>query len=294
MRSLPRREYGVTDEFGNPDSQHAVVMLHPGALERRRILEPLAKQFVNDDVRGVSLDLESYPGFVAPMGGHLVTARDLIGSSIRLLREAGITRSRWDLAGWSFGGAIAYGLAAALSPHERPQTVTAIDSVAPTDEFTILEENVDTFLDGPDLRRWFAWYLAAKRRRPFDVDLHDITGYTPGDVVRGLERIREAAITAGALSATTEAAGLRKVFDVFAEVSRRNNRIIRDAQPLAPEVVPVTLVRAQHSIFDVETHLGWRRLCAGTLVAEVPGNHYSMLDDEQTYRCLRDAVLTHI
>jgi pimeloyl-ACP methyl ester carboxylesterase len=291
MPDRRRREFALNDELGVPDSARCVVVLHPGAVPCARIIEPLAKRLEGGDVYLGSIDLETHPGFLqsaAPGAASSVTAAEIIHDSIAVLRAEGVSAKPWHLVGWSFGGAIGYGLAAALAPDERPLTHTALDSVAPTHEFTFGEEKMDRFLNGPELRRWFAWYLAVKRNIPFDAGLAAFPGHEPQDVDRGLEAIRRAAMAAGTLSPATEPAGLRKVFDVFADVSRRNNRLIREALPTERNAVPFHLIKATESILDVSSDLGWGALADPVDLRLTPGDHYTMIDQPQTYDHLID------
>lgn len=185
------------------------------------------------------------------------------------------------LVGWSFGGVVAYEMAARLDAAGRGDLLTdlvLLDSIAPVPEF----KRGDDLLEPAMLLSWFAMYLGAKRGRAFP--------FTPGPVAtedEGLSLLLDAAVAQGVLQPGTEFAGLRKLYQAYFGGLSRNNRCVAPYQP-EPTDRTVTLVKAERSLLPDSPELGWSRLATRRLrLLTAPGDHYTMLTQPQALTLLR-------
>ncbi|MEJ2855600.1 MULTISPECIES: thioesterase domain-containing protein [unclassified Saccharothrix] len=240
-----------------PEGGHPVVLVHPGAVPAAEYAE-LAQALAPASLSVV--DLEQVPEyFEAALTGVLTTSIDALADRVVAeLRARGVP-DRWTLAGWSFGGVVAFTAVSRLGAEERPDRVVLLDSIAPVPEYTAADEDLDLSL----VLGWFAMYLAAKRDRPVDASAD-------------LEAVLEAGLRSGALRPGTTLPGLRKVFTTYADGLRRNNSLARAHTPV-PVDVPVTLVRPERGLLATPDPLGWDSLAPGLSTTACPGDHYSML-----------------
>lgn len=163
----------------------------------------------------------------------------------RLRHRLAVPRER-VLVGWGVGGVVADALAA---PARR---VVVLDGPAPG--------GLPAEPGEAALLRSFAMYLGARRG----------IRLAPAPT---LERLRAAAIAAGAVRPDTTASAFRRCFAEHAEHRRRDHRVIADALPSGR---PVTVVKAADSIAPDSPALGWERFAPVELLAG-GGDHYSML-----------------
>ncbi|MFE5616448.1 thioesterase domain-containing protein [Streptomyces sp. NPDC056524] len=187
--------------------------------------------------------------------------------------------------GWSFGGVLAHGMTERLKTEERPDGIVLLDSIAPTETYTYAE---DDYVDPVIVLRWFAMFLGAKRGTevPFQappVSPDSASAAVPTSavgadhVVAGLERLLRSAVTCGALPEGTPVQSIRKLFDAYMAGLLRNNRLTSTYRP-RPATVPLTQIKAQHSLIPSDPTLGWAELAERTVEAHsVPGDHYTML-----------------
>ncbi|MDT3726926.1 thioesterase [Streptomyces sp. DSM 41972] len=188
--------------------------------------------------------------------------------------------------GWSFGGVLAHGMTERLKPEERPDGIVLLDSIAPTETYTYAE---DDYVDPVIVLRWFAMFLGAKRGTevafqappvsPAAAPAAAVPTSTAGadHVVAGLERLLRSAVTCGALPEGTPVQSIRKLFDAYMAGLLRNNRLTSTYRP-RPATVPLTQIKAQHSLIPSDPTLGWAELADRTVEAHsVPGDHYTML-----------------
>jgi thioesterase domain-containing protein len=239
-----------------------VCIVHPGALPRSA-WGPLAAEFAGESVWLLELDaVEEYRD--AALGGSCPTlsVEDLADRlSAELLRIG--TAERLVLVGWSFGGVVAYAMAQREVQSSR--RVVLLDSIAPVDDYRRPNDALSTDL----LLEWFAMYLGA--RGPARLRACTPAGES---LETGLERVRAAAIEAGAVGPGTASAGLRKLFDTYVAGLRRNNDLAGPHRP-GPTRRPLTLIKARHSLLE-DPDLGWSQLAAVEVV-ESPGDHYTMV-----------------
>ncbi|MEU6987957.1 thioesterase [Streptomyces sp. NPDC046324] len=187
--------------------------------------------------------------------------------------------------GWSFGGVLAHGMTERLKPEERPDGIVLLDSIAPTETYTYAE---DDFVDPRIVLRWFAMFLGAKRGTdvpfrtpsvPPAATSSEVPSSTVGadHVLAGLEQLLQDAVACGALPEGTPVQSIRKLFDAYTAGLLRNNRLTSPYRPL-PATVPLTQIKAQHSLIPSDPTLGWAELADRTVEAHsVPGDHYTML-----------------
>ncbi|MFG2773472.1 hypothetical protein [Streptomyces sp. NPDC048350] len=187
--------------------------------------------------------------------------------------------------GWSFGGVLAHGMTERLKPEERPDGIVLLDSIAPTETYTYAE---DDFVDPRIVLRWFAMFLGAKRGTdvpfrtpsfPPAATSSEVPSSTVGadHVLAGLEQLLQDAVACGALPEGTPVQSIRKLFDAYTAGLLRNNRLTSPYRPL-PATVPLTQIKARHSLIPSDPTLGWAELAVGTVEAHsVPGDHYTML-----------------
>ncbi|WP_441246900.1 amino acid adenylation domain-containing protein [Kitasatospora sp. McL0602] len=186
----------------------------------------------------------------------------------------------YTVGGWSFGGHIAFEMAAQLrAVGEEVAEVVLIDSDA-LDPAAAPES-----VDGLSLMTWFFWELlwldggGAVPEQAFG-ELHD-----EGEA---FERIRELAVSTGLLGADDSDAVLRGVFEMF----RANWEALIGWRP-QPAAQDLLLIRAEGSLPEVlkpvhriagslyqASDNGWGRLTTGQVrVVDVPGDHMQLVQD---------------
>ncbi|WP_316745966.1 non-ribosomal peptide synthetase [Streptomyces sp. MK7] len=216
---------------------------------------------------------------LAPGTEPLRTVPEIARSYVAALREVQ-PHGPYTLGGWSFGGHIAFEMAAQLrAAGEEVADVLLIDSDA-------LDQSADRpEVDGLSLMTWFFWELLWLDRG----------GDVPADAFRALRdeddayrSVRELAVRTGMLAADDADTSLRRVFEMF----RANWDALIDWRP-TPTDQDVVLIRAQGSLPDVlkpvhdlagslyhEPANGWTRLTTGSVrVLDVPGDHMQIVQD---------------
>ena len=163
--------------------------------------------------------------------------------------------------GAGVGGVVAEALAARAT--QRPRRVVVLDSLAP-----------GAREDEPgeaELLRTFAMYCGARRGRKLAVDPSRLSeGLEPA-----LDHILDAAISAGAVRGDTTPATVRRCYEDHVRRVRRDHRL---TSRHTPSGLPLTVVKAAHSIAPERRALGWNRF-GPTEVLGSAGDHYSMLTD---------------
>jgi thioesterase domain-containing protein len=188
------------------------------------------------------------------------------------------------LGGWSFGGVVAYSLAAQLASDDRPERLLLLDTIAPIESYTSAGREVDQAL----ALRWFTMYLAAKRGGHLPLDAAG-AGEHSADLATGLARLLAAATEAGVLRRGTELAGLRKVFDTYHAGLVRNNLLVKGYLPAACQL-PITLVRPRSGLLGTPAPLGWEEITDELTVLRCAGDHYSMLREPDAHARIADFV----
>ncbi|GAA4598124.1 thioesterase domain-containing protein [Actinoplanes octamycinicus] len=188
------------------------------------------------------------------------------------------------LAGWSFGGVLAYQLA--VTAERRRAALVLLDSIAPVPRFGDAERDL---VDGDMLIRWFGMYLCAKRDAvlPAGVDLR------AGSEPERLRRLLRWCVGAGVLAPETPEAGLLKLYRTFLGGLSRNNRIVAGYRP-PPAELPVTLLKPAGSLLPDHDALGWPDLAGGRFAMHgCTGDHYTMLREPSVWRSVADLVMQH-
>lgn len=261
-----------------------VCAIHPGALPST-VWQSLAARLPEDSAPYVC-DLGTVPAYfaagldpTAPVAG----VGDLAALCLAELTAAGLTERPFTLVGWSFGGVVAYEIAARLDARGLGGTLEALvvlDSIAPIAEF----ERAEDELEPARLLDWFAMYLGARRGRRLTVDPRAFEGRRVEE--DGLGILLDAAVAQGVLPADTEEAGLRKLFGAFRAGLVRNTRCTAGYLP-DPLDRAVTVVRPERTLLPESPDLGWSRLSGRPLVRlDVPGDHYTLLQEPETVAAL--------
>ncbi|MGW0120206.1 thioesterase domain-containing protein [Streptomyces sp. NPDC003327] len=274
-----------------PPGGRTVYAVHPGALPV--VAWANLAGALPQDTGFVVLDLGAVPAYLEaalnPGASGLTVDRliDILVDAYRAeVRDAG-RPGPVTFVGWSFGGVVAQGMTERLEPEERPDGVVLLDSIAPTPSYTYAE---DDGIDPGLVLRWFAMFLGAKRGTavPFRTPG---TGTGPAaaegavttaalgadHVLVGLEQLLGDAVACGALPEGTPLQSIRKLFDAYTAGLLRNNRLTASYRPV-PATVPLTQIKAHHSLIPTDPTLGWDELADRTVAAHtVPGDHYTML-----------------
>jgi thioesterase domain-containing protein len=268
---------------GEPAARLQVYAIHPGALPTTG-WQGLAAALPGDvAVHVASLDaLPEYLMAAAPTATTTPQLSDLAAQVAAALPDPdGLPAV---LVGWSFGGVVAYELAATL-PH-RPAALVLLDSIAPVDAFTVDDREL---VDGDTLIRWFGMYLAAKRGSALPAGT-DLTGTTETD---RLARLLDWCTGTGVLPADTPPAGLLKLYRSFLGGLSRNNRVVRGYRP-PPTDLPTALVKPAGSLLPHHDALGWPTLARSRFTLHpTPGDHYTMLQQPSVWRAVADLVMQH-
>ncbi|MFF3650895.1 alpha/beta fold hydrolase [Streptomyces sp. NPDC002181] len=258
-----------------------ICAVHPGALAAAE-WETLAARLPADTALHL-LDLGNVPEFLTAAldpRAPAVSIGDLAARCLDELAAARIDTGPFTLAGWSFGGVVAYEIAARLDATGRGallRDLVLLDSIAPVPAF----KRTDELLDAAMLLDWFVMYLGAKRRSPFTVSIPPLA--VPED---GLHLVLDAAVAQGLLPADTELAGLRKLYAAYQGGLSRNNRCTAPYEP-GPLERPLALVKPERSLLPAEGDLGWSGLSSHPVrQVDVPGDHYTMLRDPEAVNAL--------
>jgi amino acid adenylation domain-containing protein len=189
----------------------------------------------------------------------------LYAAAVRELQPEGPYR----IAGWSMGGIVAYEMARRLQMlGERVELLALIDSVSPTLWAGEPEpgESEMVALFASDLARLHGFAIP-------DVNVSNL------DADGALTLLLDLGRRAGLLPPSLEFGELRRLFDRF----RAHRRALATYEP-QPYAGPVHLFRAAGRISRLEggdPTLGWGGLVNGELrVADLPGDHYSILREE--------------
>jgi len=176
------------------------------------------------------------------------------------------------LGGWSYGGIVAYEMAAQLERQGASVSLLALlDSGAPIHSFTMPE------LDDAALLAWFARDLGACEDGDIDTLLAALRRLDPADQIRHV------------LDRTQSAGDLRPLVEVFKTHLRALHRYESPACS-----APILLLRCPEIFHWFRTGalgsseaadprdpaLGWRKVGTGAVeVCTIPGDHYSLLTD---------------
>jgi thioesterase domain-containing protein len=255
--------------------------VHPGALASGE-WSAVAGRLPRDTAFDL-LDLGNVPEFLAAAldaGAPVVPVTDLAARCLDELAAAGAVAEPFTLVGWSFGGVVAFEMAARLDAAGNGAAVrdlVLLDSIAPVPAF----KRTDELMEPAMLLDWFAMYLAAKRGRSLTL------GLTAGECRHiaapedGLPHVLEAAVAQQVLPPGTELAGLRKLYAAYQGGLSRNNRSTAPYEP-APLDRALTLVKPAGSLLPAGGDLGWSGLSARPVrQVDVPGDHYTMLRDPE-------------
>ncbi|RPF32266.1 thioesterase domain-containing protein [Streptomyces sp. TLI_185] len=266
-----------------------VVAVHPGALPATA-WQPVAARLPEDHALHLC-DLGNVPEYFA---AALVPTLSVIGVQelahrcLGELTAAGLTDRPFTLAGWSFGGVVAYEIAARLDAQglgDRVEDLVVLDSIAPVPAF----QRPDELLRPDMLLTWFAMYLGAKRGRRLTLEPTALDGLGEEE---GLAVLLTAAVEQGVLQEGTEPAGLRKLYTAFHTGLVRNNRCTAGYLP-APLDRTVTVVKPERSLLPDSPDLGWSGLSGRPLrQLAVPGDHYTMLHEPETADALAALLAT--
>ena len=180
--------------------------------------------------------------------------------AVRQVQPAG----PYHLVGWSMGGVVAYEMARQLAAvGERVETLALLDTLSP------LVWTAEPALSDVDVVAAFALDLARLSGVAVpDVDLSAL------DLPGALAQVLKLGRAAGVLAPGVEPADLRRLFERF----RANRRALVTYPPL-PYAGPVALFRASDvgNAADARRDLGWGDLVTNLRIAELPGDHYSIL-----------------
>ncbi|MFC8273968.1 thioesterase [Streptomyces sp. NPDC057271] len=278
-----------------PPGGRTVYAVHPGALPV--VTWANLAGALPQDTGFVVLDVGAVPAYLqAAMdpGASDLTVDRLIDILVDAYRAdlggavdgaAGGAAGPVTFVGWSFGGVLAHGMTERLKADERPDGIVLLDSIAPTETYTYAE---DDYVDPVIVLRWFAMFLGAKRgteiafRAPAVSTASASAGVPTSTVgadhvLAGLEQLLQDAVACGALPEGTPVQSIRKLFDAYMAGLLRNNRLTSTYRPL-PATVPLTQIKAHHSLIPSDPTLGWAELADRTVEAHsVPGDHYTML-----------------
>lgn len=252
-----------------------LAFVHPGALAPA-VYDEIRRQHPGDVVL---VNLERNRDYVlAALTGDAgtLTVDDLVDDAIDALRVSIDLSGPWNAAGWSFGGVVANALVARLEPKEHPLSLLLYDSIAAVPRYVRELGDTDelTPADRAQVLGWFAMYLSAKKG--VDLEMSE-TDFADLDEDSGIRLVLNQALDRGLLLPGTSIDGIGKVFEVFVQGLRRNNRLAGDhVAPQCP--VPVALFRPERGLLPGDPHLGWDELCSNLTVTDVPGDHYSMVD----------------
>ncbi|MFD0024903.1 thioesterase domain-containing protein [Streptomyces sp. NPDC058382] len=251
--------------------------VHPGALAPSA-WQPFAGELPSDTALSL-LDLSNVPAFFAAAidpRTEPVTVPELAARCLAEIDAATPGDAPFSLVGWSFGGVVAFEIAARLAAEGRAgalDELVLLDSIAPVPAF----KRTDEVLEPRMLLDWFAMYLGAKRDRPFTVSLPPVA-----TAEEGLPAVLAAATAQGLLPADTELAGLRKLYTAYHGGLTRNNRCTAPYEP-GPLDRAITLVKPERSLLPDSGDLGWSRLSNRPVrQLAVAGDHYTMLRDPRT------------
>jgi thioesterase domain-containing protein len=263
-----------------------VYAVHPGALPAS-VWEGLADTLPGDvGLHVINLDaIEEYA--LAAMSTRGSAAGDPSMEFLVDRVSAAVTPPAglpYALAGWSFGGVVAFALARTLARvGGAPGRLVLLDSIAPVPRFSA---GAGDLVDDDTLIRWFGMYLCAKRaaRLPTSLDLR-----APGVPAR-LERLLAWCIATGVLRADIQPAGLEKLYRTFLGGLSRNSRIVDPYRP-SPVDGPVALVKPAGSLLPGHGQLGWHELSTqGVELYPCAGDHYTMLGEVSVWALVADLV----
>ncbi|GAA3779322.1 hypothetical protein GCM10022403_012480 [Streptomyces coacervatus] len=260
-----------------------VVAVHPGALPATA-WQTVAARLPADHALHLC-DLGNVPEYFAAAlvpTLSVIGVRELADRCLTELTAAGLTDRPFTLVGWSFGGVVAYEIAARLDaqrPGDRVEDLVVLDSIAPVAAFARPDEDLQPAM----LLGWFAMYLGAKRGRRLALEPSALDGLGEED---GLGVLLTEAVAQGLLPEGTEHAGLRKLYGAFHTGLVRNNRCTVGYLP-APLDRTVTVVKPERSLLPDSPDLGWSELSGRPLrQLAVPGDHYTMLRQPGTAQAL--------
>jgi pimeloyl-ACP methyl ester carboxylesterase len=265
----------------------SVQIVHPGALSVD-VYKTLAKALPEAEIH--ALDLGALPEFAqaALTGGEPpMRLEELAAWCLQALGDHPLAANPVVLVGWSFGGVVAHAMAAQLPADRLPRAVVLLDSIAPVPSFRYQEADFDVAV----VLDWFAMYLGAKRHVPLTVGTATFAGL---GLKAGLIAVLADGIATGALLPGTTYAGLRKVYDTYADGLRRNSLFV-DVYRAAAARTPLVLLRARHGLLPGGDDLGWGELAGpgprgGLIVETCPDDHYTMLTAPESVAAIARAI----
>ncbi|MGV9253899.1 amino acid adenylation domain-containing protein [Streptomyces sp. NPDC003697] len=187
----------------------------------------------------------------------------------------------YRLAGWSFGGFVAFEMAWQLhaSGKGRVEELVLLDSIAP-------DPGERPEVADRAMLEWFFWELIWVDRGG-DAPVEPLPDTLDSDEDR-LDFIADRAAAAGILAPATARSAVRRLFRVY----KANWAALRDYQP-GPLPIDVTLVKATGELPDALKPMhgaartlhrdalnGWSTLTSGQVrLIKVPGDHLRLLDE---------------
>ncbi|ASS75247.1 hypothetical protein CIG75_09800 [Tumebacillus algifaecis] len=188
------------------------------------------------------------------------------------------------LAGWSFGGAVAYEMAAQLVRlGERVERVLLLDTRMPTAVGETVAE-----LDEAELALGFVQDLAGRFALADEVEVEagQNERLSATDILR---RALQVARAHRVLSDSFELHDLERMFHVY----RANITALCRYQP-QPADVPLVLLRAEQGSLPATALSEWQGLGCEAVSYDVPGNHYTVVQQPhvKTLAATMRAVLT--
>jgi thioesterase domain-containing protein len=260
-----------------------IVYFHPGGLPSACAI-PLTAQFPDWRICIVELMLcQQYLLAVDKQGGvnhSIETISAQIGSQLQWSDQQPLM-----FIGWSFGGVIAYQLAATLCPDKQPLLVL-LDSIAPMKD----SPQAATAAWSRKVITWFIQYLQALKHCVLQTRWHWWWQHNHEQVLQDLlTQVKQQ----GAFAVDTGMAGFRKVFQTFTQGLTRNMLLLTLYQP--PKYgQPVLLIRARQGMFRRFRwirHMGWRGLVQDLQLAQVDANHYQMIAEPEHLASLSQLIL---
>ncbi len=214
----------------------------------------------------------------APGDEPLRTVPELAASYLAAVRRV-YPQGPMHLAGWSFGGYVAYAMSCQLEP-EAVRSTTLLDTIA-------LQPGARPTVPESSLIHWFfmelLWYARGEKIVEFAVDT---SGAESDDAV--FDTILAETIAAGILPAESPRQAIRRLYEIFRanydatldyQVDRFDGPVtlLRAADPLPPgvDIAHATV----GTMFDSATN-GWDNFVRGKLdVITVPGDHLRIMNE---------------
>ncbi|MET9363831.1 thioesterase domain-containing protein [Streptomyces sp. NPDC006632] len=192
----------------------------------------------------------------------LASLEEISEAFIEQLRAVHPEGAEWNLIGYSMGGLLAYETARRLK--ERGERVGLVGLL---DTRIVVEAGAD-----PD----FALRALLWRGLKLEVDVDWLRSLTPEERAKELV---ERAVAAGTMPADFDADRLRRMIDMY-----QFNLDALAAYRIEPYDGTVTVFRVTDRSMEDGTlpeDLGWSEVAARTVVCDVPGDHFTMVEPGQ-------------